>query len=76
MSFCSLIPRYTNYGLDKLNTPEHRELALVAAREGIVLLENREHYLPTVLAKHKWEYDYEYDEDDENNVDKKNHCVE
>ena len=41
---------YTHYGLDKLNTPESRDLALRAAREGIVLLKNQDRQLPLDLA--------------------------
>lgn len=42
---------YARYGLNKLNTPESHALALRAAREGIVLLKNRERQLPLDLAK-------------------------
>ena len=44
---------YTQYGLDKLNTEEHRALALKAAREGIVLLKNEEKQLPIDLLGKK-----------------------
>lgn len=37
---------YTKYGLERLNTPEHQELALEAARQGIVLLKNQGPVLP------------------------------
>lgn len=42
---------YAHYGLDRLNTPESRALALRAAREGIVLLKNQARQLPLDLAK-------------------------
>ena len=45
---------YTKYGLDKLNTAEHRQIALKAAREGIALLENRDHFLPISLSHHTY----------------------
>lgn len=44
---------YASYGLDRLNTHENHALALQAAREGLVLLENRESFLPVSLASHK-----------------------
>ena len=44
---------YTKYGLDKLNTEEHRNLALKAAREGIVLLKNDKEQLPLTFAGKK-----------------------
>lgn len=31
---------YTSYGMDRVDTPEHQQLALEAARQGIVLLKN------------------------------------
>lgn len=42
----SVICRYTKYGLDKIGSVEHHQLALKAAREGIVLLKNENHALP------------------------------
>lgn len=44
---------YASYGLDRLNTHENHALALQAAREGLVLLENRESFLPVSLASHQ-----------------------
>ena len=44
---------YTSSGLDRLNTPENHALALQAAREGLVLLENRDSFLPVSLASHR-----------------------
>jgi len=37
---------YMQYGVDRINTPEHQELALEAARQGIVLLKNNGGALP------------------------------
>ena len=45
---------YASYGLDRLNTPENHALALQAAREGLVLLENRESFLPVSLTSHQY----------------------
>lgn len=37
---------YRMYGLEHIDTPAHRQLALEAARQGIVLLKNDNHRLP------------------------------
>ena len=42
---------YTQYGLDRLNTPDHKALSLRAAREGIVLLKNHNHKLPVAAEQ-------------------------
>ena len=45
--------RYTKYGLEQLNTKEHHDLALQAAREGIALLKNEDEQLPMDLKEKK-----------------------
>lgn len=37
---------YLQYGVDRINTPEHQQLALEAARQGMVLLKNEGNVLP------------------------------
>ncbi len=44
---------YSQIPLSSINSPEHRALALKAAKESIVLLENRNHFLPLDLSKIK-----------------------
>mmetsp|Transcript_57174 Transcript_57174/g.122822 ORF Transcript_57174/g.122822 Transcript_57174/m.122822 type:complete len:740 (-) Transcript_57174:188-2407(-) len=44
---------YLKYGVDKINTPDHQELALEAARQGIVLLKNDGGALPLDASKVK-----------------------
>lgn len=53
---------YTSYGLDRLNTPENHALALQAAREGLVLLENHDSFLPVSLSSYQFHSYDSYDE--------------
>eukprot|EP01084_Bolivina_argentea_P243622 408373_1 len=44
---------YTTYGADKIDTIEHRNLALNAAEQGIILLKNENNFLPLSIQNMK-----------------------
>jgi beta-glucosidase-like glycosyl hydrolase len=48
------IQPYMAYGTDRIDTPAHRELALSAAKQGIVLLKNDKSTLPLKVRSLEW----------------------